>query len=188
MVLEFCASHPNASIRYTASDMIPHVDTYAAYLVLPGAKSRIAGYYYLAQQPPPQGTPHRKMNWAIHVECKTLKRVVASAAEAETGGLFVNSQLTLPIRQSLQDLGHKQPPTPLKTDNSTSCKFVHNDTKQKKSKLWDMRFNWLRDRTTIQKMLRIYWEVGSKNWADYFTKHHLSSHHKTMRPVYINSG
>ena len=62
MVLEFCASHPNASIRYTASDMIPHVDTYAAYLVLPGSKSRIAGYCYLAQQPPPQGTPHQKMN------------------------------------------------------------------------------------------------------------------------------
>ena len=188
MLLHFCASHPNASIRYTASDMILHIDTDASYLVLPGAKSRIAGYYYLAQHPPLHGTPTPTMNGAIHVECRTLKHVVASAAEAETGGLFANSQLALPIRQSLHALGHKQPPTPLKTDNSTAYKFVHNDMKQKMSKSWDMRFNWLRDKTVIQKLLRIYWEVGSKNWADYFTKHHAPSHHKAMRRVYIYSG
>ena len=110
---------------------------------------------------------------------------MSSAAEAETGGIIVNSQLTIPIRQSLQALGHIQPPTPIKTDNSTAYKFVHNDMKQKMSKSWDMRYNWLRDRDTIQKMLRIYWEKGSKNWGDYFTKHHPPSHHKIMRPNYI---
>ena len=185
MVLDYCASHQNSTIRYKASDMILHVDTDAAYLVLPKARSRIAGYFYMAQHPPLQGTPAPTVNGAIHVECKTLKHVVSSAAEAETGGIFVNSQLTIPIRHSLQALGHIQPPTPIKTDNSTAYKFVHNDMKQKMSKSWDMRYNWLRDRDTIQKMLRIYWEKGSKNWGDYFTKHHPPSHHKIMRPNYI---
>mgnify|MGYP005710450381 CR=1 FL=1 len=90
-------------------------------------KSRIAGFYYLTDLPPPSQPP--PSNGPILVECKTLKHVVVSAAEAETGGLFVNSQLTLPIRQSLQALGHKPPPTPIKTDNSTAYKFVHNDMK-----------------------------------------------------------
>ena len=188
MLLDYCATHPNPTIRFTASDMILHVDTDAAYLVLPGGKSRIAGYYYLTNQPPTTGTPTPSFNGAIHVECKTLKHVVASAAEAETGGIFTNCQLALPIRQSLEALGHKQPPTPIKTDNSTAYKFIHNNMKQKMSKSWDMRFNWLRDRSIIQKMLRIYWAKGSANLADYFTKHHAPSHHRNMRPIYIYNG
>ena len=91
MVLDFCATHPNPTIRFKASDMILHIDTDAAYLVLPGAKSRIAGYYYLTNPPPKTSTPTPIINGVIHVECKTLKHVVASAAEAETGGLFTNN-------------------------------------------------------------------------------------------------
>ena len=60
--------------------------------------------------------------------------------------------------------------------------------KQKMSKSWDMRFNWLRDRSVIQKLFRIYWDKGTNNLADYFTKHHAPAHHKHMRPVYIHSG
>jgi hypothetical protein len=101
MVLDFCACHPDGKIRYYASDMILHSDTDAAYLVLPGAKSRIAGYYFLAEQPPAHGIPRPNLNGAIHVECKGLKHVVASAAEAETGGLFINGQIIIPIRHTL---------------------------------------------------------------------------------------
>ena len=188
MLLDFCASHPNATIRYHASDMVLHIDTDAAYLVLPGAKSRIAGYYYLSGRPPATGTPTPTINGAIHVECKTLKHVVASAAEAETGGLFVNSQLAIPLRHALEALDHHQPPTPLKTDNSTAYKFVHDDMKQKMSKSWDMRYNWLRDKSVIMKLFRIYWQKGDDNLADYFTKHHPPSHHRHMRPTYIQDG
>jgi len=53
--------------------------------------------------------------------------------------------------------------------------------KQKMSKSWDMRFNWLRDKDKVQKLLRIYWERGTKNWVNYFTKHHPPAHHKLMR-------
>jgi len=57
---------------------------------------------------------------------------------------------------------------------------------QKMSKSWDMRFNWLRDKDQVQKLLRIYWERGTKNWADYFTKHHPPAHHKLMRRFYMS--
>ena len=149
IILDFCASRQDGKIRYYASDMILYIDTDAAYLVLPGAKSRIAGCYFLAQHPPAHGIPQPVLNGVIHVECKALKHVISSAAEAETGGIFVNGQFAIPIRHTLIALGHLQPPTPLKTDNSTAYKFVHNDMKQKMSKSWDIRFNWLRNRSKI---------------------------------------
>jgi hypothetical protein len=47
----------------------------------------------------------------------------------------------------LPGFGHPQLATPLKTDNSTSNSFVHANIKQRRSKTWDMRWNWLRDKS-----------------------------------------
>ena len=84
-------------------------------------------------------------------------------------------------------IGHPQPPTQITTDNSTAHHFVYDNIHQKRSKSWDMRFYWLRDRTN-QKQFLIKWAAGKTNRADYFTKHHTISHHKTMRPVYNLDG
>jgi hypothetical protein len=47
-----------------------------------------------------------------------------------------------------------------------------------------MRWNWLCDKTTHEQ-LRIYWDKGQNNQADYFTKHHPPTHHLAMRPKYV---
>ena len=70
--------------------MILHLDSYAAYLVAPKARSRVAGYFYCGQQYNKNTPPNTTLNGPIHIECKTLNHVVASAAEAETAGLFHN--------------------------------------------------------------------------------------------------
>ena len=158
--------------------MILRVDSDTAYLVMPNAKSRIAGYFQLNHHP--HRVPHPSINGAILVECKALKHVVSSAAEAETAGIFHNAQVAVPIRYILESLGHQQPPTPIKTDNSTASGFINNNIHQKKSKSWDMRYHWLRDRQTKQQ-LRIYWDKGSNNNADYFTKHHPTKYHQLVR-------
>ena len=89
MLLDYAATYPSAKIRYYASDMILHADSDAAYLVLPNARSRIAGHFYLSSKPPdPPAPPKPQHNGPILTECRTLKHVVASAAEAETVGLF----------------------------------------------------------------------------------------------------
>ena len=72
--MDYTATYPNAFIRYHASDMILNIDSDAAYLVAPQAKSRIAGYYHLAHHP----TKTQTINGAILVECKTRRHVVAS--------------------------------------------------------------------------------------------------------------
>ena len=48
---------------------------------------------------------------------------MASAAESEIGAAFDNAREALPLRQALIDLGHPQPPTPIRTDNSTANGF-----------------------------------------------------------------
>ena len=49
--LDYAASNPNAELKYVASNMKLWIDSDAAYLVAPKAKSRVTGYYYLSDQP-----------------------------------------------------------------------------------------------------------------------------------------
>ena len=113
--------------------------------------------------------------------------MVSSAAEAETGGLYSNCQTAIPIRQILTALGHKQPPTPVKTDNSTACSFAKDTLKARRSKSWDMRYHWLKDRQQ-QQQFYIYWDKGSNNHADYWTKHFSPTYHQDIRSTYILKG
>jgi hypothetical protein len=130
-------------------------------------------------------TPLPALNGAILVECKTLRHVVASAAEAETGGIFHNVQVAIPIRRILTALGHPQPLTRVKTDNSTANGYVYDNITQKKSKSWDMRYNYLRDKE-LQQLIEVYLKPGTNNDGDYFTKHHAPlRHHLATRPRYV---
>ena len=43
---------------------------------------------------------------------------MASATEAELGGLFENCQKATSMRTALSEMGHQQPPTPVETDNT----------------------------------------------------------------------
>ena len=75
-LLDYAATYQNAFICYHASDMILNIDSDAAYLVIPKAKSRIAGFFFMNNLP--SSTPLPVLNGAILVECKTLRHVVAS--------------------------------------------------------------------------------------------------------------
>ena len=94
VLLDYCATYPNVHLWYHASDMILNMDSDAAYLVAPGAKSRVTGYFQLNSQQ--RSNPN--VNAAILIECKTLRHVVASSAETETAGVFHNAQHAIPMR------------------------------------------------------------------------------------------
>ena len=91
--------------------------------------------------------------------------MVSSVAEAETGGVFYNAQVVIPIRILLHILGHPQPPTPIKTDNAITNDFIHDNIHQKRSKSWDMQYYWLKDRLEQQQFL-FFWDKGKNNNAD----------------------
>ena len=117
---------------------------------------------------------------------KYLTQPSASAAEAETGGLFLSAQEAVPIITSLQEMGHPQPPNgnPLETDNTTAHDILHAKVRMKRSKAFDMRYHWLKDRIA-QTQFNLYWAKGRNNQADYFTKHYPPSYHKLMRSIYL---
>ena len=187
MLLDYLNTYPNAKIRFYASDMVLYVDSDAAYLITEKAKSRIAGYYYCSNSPKNKKSPNPPLNGPIHIECKLLRHVVTSAAEAETAGLFINCQKVIKIKQMLQALGHNQKATPVKTDNATAASFVTDMIKKKRSKSWDVRYHWLSEQQSL-KTFFIYWQEGLKNLADYHTKHHPPSYHKKVREKYILKG
>ena len=137
------------------------------------------------KKPQKAATRARHAYGPLHIVCKTLRHVVASAAGAETAALFFNSQEAIPIRYILSKLGHKQPPTPMKTDNATSLAFIKANIRQKRSKSWDMRLYWLRDRIA-QQQFNHYWQPGVKNDADYFMKHQAPKHHLEQRKKFIH--
>ena len=70
----------------------------------------------------------------------------------------------------LEALGHPQGIIPLKTHNSTAEAFSNSVLKEKRSKAWDMRLYWIKDRVNDNEFY-IYWSAGANNFADYFTKH-----------------
>jgi hypothetical protein len=183
--LNYCATHPEASILFSGSDMILYFYSDASFMSEPGARSRYGGYFFFGPKfdTPPKHMP--KANGPIHVECGIMRNVLASAMESEMGGLFKNCQKGAELRITAIEMGHDQPPTPVATDNSAAEAVLNGTAKQRKSRAVDMRFYWVRDRIR-QGHFHIFWEAGKINRADYYTKHHATSHHRQMRPLLLH--
>jgi Reverse transcriptase (RNA-dependent DNA polymerase) len=185
-LLDYAATHPDAAIRFYKSDMVLYVHSDASYLSESNGRSRVGGYFYLGNHDEPTNNP--KPNAPIHIESRILKNIMAAASEAEIGGLFHNGQETVYFRQILAEIGRPQTkPTPIITDNSTADGFANKRTKVKRSKAMDMRFFWIQDREQ-QDQFVVKWSSGEGNHADYYTKHHPTSHHIKVRPIYLYTG
>jgi len=180
--LNYCATHPDAILQYSASDMILKIHSDASYLSAPKARSRSGGHFYLGNTPPTKEI----YNGAVLALTGILKNVMSSAAEAEVGALFTNTKEGTILRTTLEEMGHPQPATPVTTDNSTACGIANDTIKQQRSRAIDMRFYWVRDRVQ-QGQFIIYWAPGSINLADYYTKHHSPAHHRKMRATYLHT-
>jgi hypothetical protein len=49
-VLDYLATHPDATIRYHASDMILHIHSDASYLSVYNARSHLGGMFFLGNK------------------------------------------------------------------------------------------------------------------------------------------
>ena len=179
--LDYAASQDEAIVTYRASDMKLAIHSNASYLSEPKARSRAGGHMFMA------GSEEIPINnGAVLNISQIIKAVMSSAAEAELGALFINAKTAVSMRQTLEEMGHPQPRTPMQTDNSTAHALLTNRILPKALKAMDMRFNWLRCRDA-QGQYRFYWRPGTQNLADYWTKHHPASHHKSFRPQILTS-
>ena len=166
--------------------MCLHVHSDASYLSAPKARSRASGFFLFSDHPSKVKLENAKVNGAIHINSKIIKNVMGSAAEAEIGFSYMNGQDCIAIRQTLIEMGHPQPPTPIQVDNTTARSFANGTMKQKRSKSIDMNFYWIQDRPQ-QGMFYIYWGPGDGNLGDYHSKHHSTSHHRQVRPTLLHT-
>ena len=100
--------------------MVLKVHTNMLYLSEYGARSRIAGYFFMGNK----DNNDNNINDPIAIECSILKNIVRSAAKSKLGGVFTNATHTCGMCTTLQEMGHPQPATPICTDNTTAHNLV----------------------------------------------------------------
>ena len=118
--------------------MILKIHSDASYLSEAKARSRAGGHFYMGDKASNQ--PERG-NGPLLNKSTIMRNVMSSAAEAECGALYDNTKEGVPLRNTLAEMGHPQPPTPLQVDNSTTHGFANKQIKQQKSKSMDMRLS-----------------------------------------------
>ena len=87
--LNYCASRPNATIMYQASDMILITHSDRLYLYAPGTWSQVGRHHYLSNDTTKKPEVY---NRPLLNTTGILKMVIHSAMEAEFGGLFINTK------------------------------------------------------------------------------------------------
>jgi hypothetical protein len=114
-LLNYAATDPDAILTYKRSDMVIAVHSNASYLSKPLARSHVGGHFFCSSNvndPPSNG--------AILNISKIIKAVMSSAAKAKLGALYINPHEAIPMQHLLEEMGLKQPPTPIQTDNNTA--------------------------------------------------------------------
>ncbi len=94
---------------------------------------------------PKDGDPI-KLDGAFFTLCTILRFVVASAAKAELGALFLNCKEGIIFRLTLEELGHPQPRTPVHCDNATTVGIANNTVKRQRSRSMEMKYFWVGDK------------------------------------------
>jgi hypothetical protein len=179
-LLDYIATTEEAVLTYNASKMILAAHSNACYLSEPKARSRAGGHFFLSTNAkiPPN-------NCAILNMAHIIEHVMSSATEAELRALYIMAQEAVYIRIILEEMGHKQPPTPIQTtDNAMADAVINGKVQPKRTKAMDMRFHWLRNRE-CQQQFKFFWRPGKLNYADYWTKHHSATHHINIRKEFL---
>ena len=178
--LDYCHTHPDARVRFVASDMILTLHSDCSFNSEPGSKSRAAGHWYLSKK-----DNHNLDNGAIMTLSKIIKFVMSSAGEGEAA-TYMNCRAALPLRIALEEMGHPQPQTPVIMDNTSAVGLAQSTMTPKRSKAYDMRVNWLKCRKA-QKQFKLLWESGKYNKADYHSKIHTSREYQNKRKEYVRN-
>jgi len=155
-------THPEAKIRYHASDIVLNMHSDASYLTAPKSRSRAGGNFFLGSIPKDKQPIH--LHGAILTLCTILKCVAASAAKAELGALFLNAQEAKIMALTLLEMGHPQPAIHIHCDNTTAMGIVNNTVKRQRSRAMEMRYFWLLD-GELQLRFAVHYHPGQKNWA-----------------------
>ena len=77
---------------------------------------------------------------------KIIKHVLASESETENAALLFNCKSAIPLRLTLEEMGHPQPKTPETLDNKAALGLIKKKMTPQSAKSYNMRFNLLKCR------------------------------------------
>jgi hypothetical protein len=141
-------------------------------------RSHAGAHIFLSENKP---FPHFKC--AVLSIAQIIKFVMVSTAKSELAALFVTAREMIPHRQTLISMGWPHSKSPIQTDNSNAAGVTNITIVFRPTKMMDMHFWWLRYRCS-QDQFCYYWDAGSKNWADYNTKHHPHTYHEAHQSTH----
>ena len=124
-----------------------------------------------------------KLSSAFFTLCATLRFIIASAAKAKLGALFLNCKEDMIFQMTLEELGHPQPKTQVHCNNATTVGIANNTVERQYLGSMEMRYFWVCDKIA-QDAYSVKWHPGQESLADYQRKHHLGPHHHAVRPWY----
>jgi hypothetical protein len=127
-LLDYPAMYPDATICFRASNMIMNVNSDASYLSKSDARSWACRHFFMGWSP--KNRDSIKLNGAFFTLCAILRFIVASAAEAKLGTLFLNCKEGMIFCLTLEELGHPQPKTPIHCNHATAVGIANSTVKQ----------------------------------------------------------
>jgi hypothetical protein len=172
LLLDYVATYPSDGIIYQSSNMILCAHSNSGFLNETNSCSCARAHIFLSEN-----DPLSRFNGAVLSIAQIIKFVMASATKCELAALFVTVREMIPHWQTLIAMGWPQPKVPIQMDNSTATGVTNKKIVPRQDKIMDMRFWWLCCGAP-QDQFCYYWDAGSKNWANYHTKHHPDTYHK----------
>lgn len=126
-LLDYLATQEEAVLTYHKSDMILAIHSDCSYLSEPKSRSRAGSHFFLSydnNNPPNNGTI---LNIAL------IRHVMSSATEAELAALYIMAWEAVYIQIILEEMGHKQPPAPIQTDNAMADAYINGKIQPKRT-------------------------------------------------------
>jgi len=118
--LDYAATNPNAVLTYRRSNMNLAIHSDASYLSEREARSRAGGNHFLSEN-----IEDPQLNGSVLNISQIIKSVMSSSAEAETGALYLNATTAIPMRQTLEEMGHPQARSNFNTNRQFNRRRIH---------------------------------------------------------------
>ena len=178
-LLDYVATYPNNGTIFRASGMVIVGHSDAADLNVSKARRRAVAHIMISED-----TPVSTSNDPVLTVDQIIKFVMSSGAKAEIARLFICAKATVPLLNTLIEMGWPQPKYPIQCDNSTAVGVSKSNIIQRKAKTMNMQYHWLRCRKA-QGQFRFFWGPGSDNLANYSTKNHLLLYYEPHRHSHV---
>ena len=163
--LDYCATYPDAILKFHASDMKLWIHTDASYLCQPKLRSRCREFHFLGNK-----GDTTNLNGPIQIIAKVLRNLMLSAAETELAVQFNNAKEGVAEHITLEEMGHKQGKLPVISNNITAVGIANKTLKHKRSKVMAVKF-LLDKRQKSSRSIQVHLATRKR-------KHRRSSHQK----------